>query len=188
VSHVNLIIRDKTGPLHTVSKADFCRVYFVPELLSAIAQVPFRVIYLISSIEGEELYARPKMLYLLSEAYLINSVTTSHEVYQQLQPEVDELELFASYPATNVEQPVLIHHNTVETGVIDGDCGIVVSEDNSITVRLHSDYPLYSGARPTKMEWEALLGSEFDEAMSTCRETHSFSTETFFPISRKIRQ
>lgn len=182
MSHMNLIIHDKTGLLRPIRKTDFYRIYFVPELVAALSETPFREVFLVTVIEDEQVYVRLKMLYLLAEAYLFNGVIVSQGLAEQLRPQVDNLELFASYFDSTVKSPVLVHRDTAGTEVIFGDSGIMVAKDNSVTVRLHSDYPIHPDAAPPQLQWEEILGTNFHDAMNEFRRTHTFSTEAVFPI------
>ena len=80
---------------------------------------------------------------------------------------------------------MLIYRDANDTEVIFGDSGLLISPDNSVTVRLHLDYAINPNAVPPKVKWQTILGEKFDEAMRDYRKSHIFSTEAVFPV--KIR-
>ncbi len=184
LSHVNLIIHDRTEVLRLIRKSDFYRTYFVPELVAAISEAPFREVYFVTVAEGEQLYICLKMLYLLAEIHYFNSVVMDQGLVEQIPPDVDELELFASFLQATVKSTVLVHRDTAGTEVILGDSGIVIAKDNSVVVRLHFDHPISSNAAPPTVQWQTILGAKFFEVMNTYRKLHTFSTEAFFSIHK----
>lgn len=182
MSHVNLIIQDNTGLLRSIRTANFYNNFFVPELISALAETPFREVFLVTALEDKQVYVGLKMLYLLAEAYLFNGVIVSQGFAKELPPHVDDIELFASYLASIVKSPVLIHRDTVGIEVIFGDSGIMFARHDTVTVRLHSDCPIHPDAARPHLQWKAILGIDFHDAMNEYRKTHTFCTAVAFPI------
>jgi len=181
-SHANLIILDNSGVLRLIPKEDFYRIYFVPELLRAIASAPFREIFLVTHLKDEQVYAPLKMLYLLTEAYLFNGAVVKNGLAERIPEEIDNAELFAAYLDSTVTSQVLLHEDASGKEVIFGDSGILIGADGSVTVRLHSDYPINLDAAAPSQDWEAVLGSQFRDTMNEYRESHAFSTEAVFPV------
>jgi len=182
MTHVNLIIQDKTGLLRSLRTAAFYNIFFVPELISALAETPFREVFLVTVLEDKQVYVGLKMLYLLAEAYLFNGAIVSQGFARELPPQADDIELFASYFASTVRSPVLIHRGAIGTEVIFGDSGILFQKHDTVTVRLHSDYPMHPSAVRPCLQWEAILGIGFHDAMNEYRKSHTFSTAAVFPI------
>lgn len=186
ISHANLIIHDKTGLLRVIKIADFYRIYFSPELISALSITSFREVFLITDIEDQQVYARLKMLLLLASAYLFNDVIVSNGIAERMGADVDEVELFASYFASTVEGQVLVHHDKDGSEVIFGDSGLLIAQDGSITVRLHSDRPIYPSATPPVLPWKSLLGTDFHEIMTEYRKSSKFSSEAVFSVIPRL--
>lgn len=182
ISHTNLIINDKTGLLRTINKKNFYGTYFIPELIEAISASPFREIFLVTFLQDEHVYAPLKMLYLLAEAYFFNAVIVDRGYDKKIPSEIDGAELFAAYLNSSVTYNVLIHRDTPGTEIIFGDSGILIDNNNSVTVRLHSDHPIHPDAKPPNIEWQAILGENFDDVMRDYRKSNIFSTGAVFPV------
>ena len=146
LSHVNLIIKDRSGLLRLINKEDFYGIYFVPELIKAISTAPFREIFLVTILQDEHVYVPLKMIHLLAEAYLFNGVIVQNGYEKKIPPEIDYVELFAAYLNSQLRYRVLIQCDADHTEVIFGDSGILINPDNSVTVRLHLDYAINSSA------------------------------------------
>lgn len=182
-SHANLIIQDKTGLLRITKVADFYRIYFVPELVSALSVTSFREVFLVTDIDDRQVFARLKMLLLLANAYLFNGAVVCNGIAERLRTDVDEVDLFASHFATTVEEPVLVHHHQDGTEVIFGDSGVMVAQDGSVSVRLYSDRPFHPDASPPDLQWESLLGNEFHDMTIQYRKSNTFSSDAVFAIN-----
>ena len=74
------------------------------------------------------------------------------------------------------------------TEVIFGDSGILINNDNSVTVRLHSDYAISPNAVQPNIKWQSILGENFGEAIRNCRGANVFSTEAVFPVKQQATQ
>lgn len=83
---------------------------------------------------------------------------------------------------------VLIQRDADDTEVIFGDSGILIKPDNSVTVRLHLDYEINSNAVIPSIEWQTILGENFDKAMRDYRKSNVFSTEAVFPVKQRATQ
>jgi len=184
VSHVNLIVEDRTGLLRTVAKKDFYRVYFAKELIDAITSSNFREVFVVTMLQDELVCARLKMLHLLAEVFLFNGALESSGLSSRIPNDVDELELFASYFNSLMQVPVLFHRDSSNVAdVIFGDSGIVINDDRSLGVRLHSDLPISANATAPSVDWQSICGVGFHDTMKSFREAHSFSTEAVFPVN-----
>jgi len=185
LSHTNLIIEDKTGLLSLINKNNIYHVFFIPELIKAISAAPFREIFFITILQNEHVYMSLKMLHLITEAYLFNGVIIKNGYDKIIPPEIDYVELFAAYLDSNVISRVLIHRDADDTEVIFGDSGLLISPNNSVTIRLHLDYDIYPNSVPPNIKWQTILGDDFEEAMRDYRKSNSFSTEAVFPVNKR---
>lgn len=184
LSHTNLIINDRTGLLRLINKNEFYSIFFIQELIKAISTAPFREIFFVTILQNEHVYIPLKMLYLLAEAFLFNGVIIQSGYKYKIPPEIDYSELFAAYLNSNVKYKVLIHRDVNNTEVIFGDSGLLISPDNSVTVRLHLDYAINQKAVPPRIKWQTLLGENFDDVMRDYRRTNIFSTEAAFTVKK----
>jgi hypothetical protein len=100
--------------------------------------------------------------------------------------DVNEWELFASYFSGLTESPILIHRQDLGVEVIFGDSGILMGDDNTVRVRMHSDFQIAPEARTATLDWQAILGTEFLEAINEYRMSHAFSTSATFPIQKRL--
>ncbi len=184
LSHTNLIIKDRTGLLQLINKKNFYCFFFIPELIKAISTAPFRETFLVTILQNEHVYIPLKTLYLLTEAFLFNGVIIQNGYENKIPPEIDYVELFAAYLNSNVTYRVLIYRDANDTEVIFGDSGLLISPDNSVTVRLHLDYAIHPNAVPPKIKWQTILGENFDEAIRDYRKSNIFSIGAVFPVKK----
>jgi hypothetical protein len=188
ISHTNLIIKDKSGILRLTNKKDFYRIYFIPELIKAISTATFREIFLVTILQDENVYIPLKMIHLLAEAYLFNSAIIQNGYEKIIPHHIDYSELFGAYLNSQAPNKVLTHRDADHTEVIFGDSGLLINDDNSVTVRLHSDYVISSNAVQPKIKWQSILGENFDKIMRDYRMTNVFSTEAVFPVKQQATQ
>jgi hypothetical protein len=50
------------------------------------------------------------------------------------------------------------------------------------------DYAINSNALPPSIEWKAILGENFNDAMKDYRKSSIFSTEAIFPVKQRATQ
>jgi hypothetical protein len=184
VSHTNLIIEDRTDVLRTVASADFYRVYFVPGLISAIRATAFREVFLVTMLEGQEVYVPLKMLHLLAEAYLFAGALEESGAAARIPAEIKDTELFAAYLNEATKGAVLVHRQDIGVEVIFGDSGVMFKNDDTVTVRMHSDYPLSADAVTPKADWRSSLGESFEDNLNAYRSSNTFSTSALFPVRK----
>jgi hypothetical protein len=187
VSHTNLIIEDRTDGLRTVPSADFYRVYFAPGLISAIRASAFREIFLVTTVDGQDVYAPLKMLHLLAEAYLFAGAMEESGVATRIPAEVKDTEVFAAYFNEATDGAVLIHRQDIGVEVIFGDSGIMFNDDDTVIVRMHSDFSMSAGAVSPTADWRSILGESFDDSLTAYRTSHAFSTSALFPVHKSGR-
>ncbi len=185
LSHTNLIIEDKTGLLRLINKNNLYDIFFIPELIKAISEAPFREIFLVTILQNENVYIPLKVFHLIAEAYLFNGAIIQNGYDKIIPPDINYLELFAAYLDSNVVSRVLIHHDAGDTEVIFGDAGLLIHPDNSVTVRMHLDYDIDPNAVPPNIKWQTILGDKFEEAMRDYRKSNGFSIEAVFPVKKR---
>jgi hypothetical protein len=184
VFHTNLIIEDRTGVLRAVPSADFYRVYFVPGLISAVRASAFREIFLVTTVEGQEVYVPLKMLHLLAEAYLFAGAMEESGAAARIPAEIKDTEVFAAYFNEVTDGAVLIHRQDIGVEVIFGDSGVMFKDDDTVTVRMHSDFSMSARAVSPTADWRSILGESFDESLNAYRASNAFSTSALFPVHK----
>lgn len=179
--HVNLIIYDATSLLHHIKKQDFYATYFLPELRDSLSKSSFREIFFLTTLDKKSGFIPLKMLQILSEIYLFNGII--HERYaHSIHPDIDDVELFASYFCDTVKGNVSVLSSSDGTEAIYGNTGVLVHSDNSITVRLYGDYPIPKTSHEPTLKWRDILGNDFIGAMDEFRNNSTFHSEIFFPV------
>jgi hypothetical protein len=184
MSHANLIIDDKTGSLRLLPTKEFHRAYFVTELVNAVTSSMFREIYFVTTLGGELVYVPLKMLHMLAEAYLFNGLLVQTGFDEKMPTDVHETELFAAYLNDITEAPVVVRHDSSGVEVIFGDAGLLIENDKSVKIRLHSDFPIPPDSVEPGVNWRSVLGADFDDKMKEFRRSNSFSTEAVFAVAK----
>lgn len=95
------------------------------------------------------------------------------------------MEFFGDYLNSQATDKVLIHRDADYTEVMFGDSGIIINNDNSVTVRLHSDYAISPCAAKPNIKWQSILGENFVKVMRDYRIMNIFSTEAVFPVKQQ---
>jgi hypothetical protein len=184
LSHVNLIVHDRTRVLGHMLREDFFHLYFLSELRATIAASPFREVFFLTKMKDESGFIPLKMLLLMAEAFFFNAIYTSRiGEMQHLQP-VNEFELFASYLAGKVHGLVLFREAEDGPEVIFGDSGFLVAPDRSPTIRFYQDGTYPDDARPPNLELASQLGKEFMAALAEHWTSNTFVTPLLFPTKR----
>lgn len=181
LAHVNLIIRDHTHFLHLVPRKMLFPLFFVDELKQAIAGSSFREVYFVTDVDKELGVVRLNLLHLLSEVFFFSAVFDRVRFGCSMPPDTDDLEVFASYFQSCVKGPVFVLKEANGYEVIYGDAGLYVEAD-SLSVRLHQDFPLPSDATPAASDLAKALGDQFHKDMREFRQHNTFETEVWFPI------
>lgn len=188
VSHINLIIKDNSDLLRLINKRDFYSIYFIQELRTAISTVPFREIFFVTILQNEHVYIPLKMMHLLAEAYLFNGAIVQNDYDRKIPNGDDYVELFGDYLNSQTTNKVLIHRDADDTEVIFGDSGIIINNDGSVIVRMHSDYAISPCAVKPNNKFQSILGDNFSEVMRKHRMTNIFSTDAVFPVKQQPTQ
>jgi hypothetical protein len=179
LSHTNLILHDRTNVLPTISREEFFRRYFLPELRAALAAAPFREVFFLTKMKDGPGFVPLKMLLLMAEAYFFNAIYTATEASLRF-PDVAELEVFGSYLATLVKGPVLFRQADDGTEVVYGDSGFFIAPDRSVYVRMYCDLPFPDSARAPRDHLDR-LGPEFIGKLEEHRSSNTFITPLLFP-------
>ena len=179
LSHMNLIVDDRTGVLTTTASADFYRVFCTQELQRVVFQSRFREIFFLSRFKSGPAYVPLKMLltlgrlFFFQEAVLKSGRADSMEI-------ADYMAMAAAYLRSLVREPVGIRPEGATAEVLYGDSGFILSDELHTTVRTYMDTPWptadISGATLPAWPNDLLPVLENVEADST------FTSEIAFPV------
>ena len=181
LSHINLLICDRTNVLSTMPKEEFFRLYYVAELRAAVAAAPFREVLFVAKMRDATGFVPLKTLLLMAEVYFFNAIYTAMESRGIFAPPRAELEVFGSYFAGRVKGPVLFREAADGTEVIYGDSGFFVAQDRSIFVRTYQDGFFPDDARAPDASLAGRLGSDFMGRLAELHASNTFVTPLLFP-------
>lgn len=181
LSHINLIVHDRTNVLSSILPEQFYRLYFQPELRASLAAATFREVLFLTKMKDGMGFIPLKTLLLMAEVYFFNAIYTATEGHRLFVPPRAELEVFGSYLAGQVKGAVLFREASDGTEVIYGDSGFFVAGDKSICVRTYQDCTVPGDARPPDSDLASRLGPEFMDRLAEHRASHTFVTPLLFP-------
>ncbi len=180
VSHMNLIVDDRTYVLAAVATSDFYRVFCTKELQRVVFESRFREIFFVTRFNSGAAYVRLKMLLTLSRLFFFQEAILKSGRTEAMEA-ADYMALLAAYLRSFVQQPVGIRPEGPTAEVLYGDNGFIVSDELDTTVRIYRDsrWPTadVSGAKLPALPNDLLQVLEKLEVEST------FKSEIAFPIS-----
>ncbi len=144
LGHINLIIYDTENRLFEIKKDDFYKYFFTDNLVNTIKKSLFREIYLITTVEkGKQCYFPLKLIYILSQIYLLNGFIVKSEGKLKIPQNVtDEEILLKILHIQDVKDSYITRFND-KYEIIYSNYGIIINnETNNITVHDHNDLPL----------------------------------------------
>jgi len=141
LSHVNLIVEERTGSLGTITSSDFYLYFGRPSNADAVFRSQFREIFLVTRFTTGPMYVPLKLLFTLARLHffhnaLAESLGDEHvEMY-------DYMALFAGHLRTITVGPVGIREEANTGEVLYGDTGFIVAQDAEglqTTIRMYRD-------------------------------------------------
>ncbi|OZV13535.1 hypothetical protein CIW83_03035 [Tissierella sp. P1] len=139
LSHINLIIYDTERRLNYIIKEEFCLYVMKNKLIKELIRTEFREIFLITAIDSKEYYFPLKLIFVLTELYKLNAYINSNP--QLVKSEEHELLVFASYlHSIGMKNIAYIDKESIE--IISSGYGIIVDENNKLTIRNYNDYSI----------------------------------------------
>lgn len=181
LTHINLILRDRAAIPEMTSMEPFYRLYFIPELIRALSFTYFREVFFVATTKGITGYVPLKLLMFLAELYFFNAAYVSLDGSRGFPITAPDTEVFGSYFATLVTEPVLFRQEPAGDEVIYGECGLLVTPDNSVKIRGYHDNSLPNDARAVSTELAENLNKEFIDKLATFKSSNTFVTSLFFP-------
>jgi hypothetical protein len=183
LSHTNLILHNRTNVL-PISSDQFFRLYFLPELQTALAAAHFREVFFLTKMKEGAGFVPLKMLFLVAEAYFFNAIYTATEGSRLFATPVAELEVLGSYLATVVKGPVLFRDADEGSELIYGDSGFFLARDGSVAIRMYWDEQFPNDAHAPAANLAARLGSEFTEKLLEHKSAGTFVMPLLFPTKQ----
>lgn len=142
VSHINLILDERTCPLATVESQDFYQHFFTDELRETVFHSPFREIFLLTRLKSGRVFVPLRMLLTIAQLFFFDAALASIE----LNPDMPAgyMALFAAYLRSLTSVQVGVRREDAGTEVLHGDVGLLVSQDAE---GLHSTVRMYMDAK-----------------------------------------
>lgn len=153
LTHVNLILQDKTGRFGAAEPDHVLRVLLRGSVGKAVATTTFReVFYVVNLGQTRTVFLPLRMLLLVSELFTFNTVRDASENDEVMGRSRDEeLILFGSFMHSRGVPVVLVGGTPDESAqVILGNSGALAGAEDSVTVRDYLDGPLPEVRVPPK--------------------------------------
>jgi len=180
LSHINLIMADRTGLLGHLEPASFYTLYCGPELRHAVRACKFREVYFLTSFKSGEAYVPLKLILTLASLFMFHPVVAQRHA-GDVANGTQMMRLFASYLDVTTTGPVGVRYEGSQVEVLYGDSGFIVDDQLAPTVRTYNDWPW-----PADASKEAARGEELPvglvEAINVFETENTFSTEIAFPV------
>ncbi len=162
LSHVNLIVHDKTGRFGAVEPKNVLMALLRGSVGKTVATTAFREVFYVTHVsESRTMFFPLRMLLLVSELFMFNSARVAFDNEEvRADSRDDEVTLFGSFMRSR-GVPVLLAGGTTSEKVeaILGNSGVLVSDDDNVTIRDYKDRPLpYTRVPPDRTFSEAFLG------------------------------
>ena len=180
LSHVNLIVADRTGLLTHLEPASFYQLYSGPELRQAVRCCKFREVYFVTSFKTGEAYVPLKLLVTLASLFFFHPVVTQRYL-DDAGTAARMMRLFASYLHVTTAGPVGVRSEGNLIEVLYGDSGFIVDNQLAPTVRIYNDQ-----LWPGDASKEAVKGEELPvglvEAVNAFQIENTFLMELAFHV------
>jgi len=180
VTHVNLVICDRTGLLGLVDSSMFYARFCTTELKEAIFGSMYREIYFVTRLSGKHSYVPLKLLTTAAELRVFIEVLLRQQTGAPPVVPVDLTRQFAAYLNTRVAGLVRLRTHDGGSEVLYGDGAFAVNDAYGIDVRMYEDDALPRGETIPKKELSrndvALHGM-----MRTFMEQNVLSIDLSFP-------
>jgi len=189
LSHINLIIKDRTHCLDTIKVEDFVAMYFrlAPELRTAVSRSPFREVFLVSNLEGTSGIMPLKMLHVMSEVFLFSAFVGESNSMKSAPEDIDGLEIFASYIQGNLAGSVFVSKNGDGTEVIYGNTGIGIVAGLGLVARDYADARVPENAVAADPTLAMSLDRNIYEKVEIIRQNFEFCAKIWLPLPETRR-
>jgi hypothetical protein len=140
VSHINLILDERTSSLATVESCDFYPHFFTSELRQTVFHSPFREIFLITRLKSGRVSIPLRMLLTTAQLFFFDAALASIEL--KLETTAEYMTLFTAYLRSLTSRQIGLRGGDAGTEVLHGDVGLLVSQDGDglhPAVRMYMD-------------------------------------------------
>jgi len=176
LNHINLIIYDNIKPMIKLENKDFYKYYFTNTLIDAITKSQFREIYLITQIKNGAYYYPLKLLYLISELYLLNGFIWNSNLYNNLK-ELNDLNISSNYfYKIGVEDFLIIFKKNEVKELIYSNYGIKITENNEIRIKDYNNNYFPKEVKKYNLN-ENLISDDFIIEYNNFKKNNTFETE-----------
>lgn len=182
LTHINLIIADRSRRLSRIKSEDFYPTLFTKVVRDAVAQAPFREIFFLTHLEGQLGFIPLKMLQLMSEPFFFVEGSKALGLTPLLPERRPFIEVFAAYFYKAVSPQVRYAASEEDGEVIYGDTGIMLTEKLEPIVRMHMDLALPADCRVPAQDLRDIFDDAFIARIDVFRETNTFKTSLWFPF------
>lgn len=141
LDYVNLIVRDHIGLLTGNKREDFSALVFDESMKRMVASSGFQEIFVVTRIDGNDLYIPLVSLTLVSELYAFDEALKKSCTYDDIEDWNEFQELFAQFLSI---RGFAAHISRRDDGVevILGVTGVMLDDEKGTVLRNHSDFPL----------------------------------------------
>jgi hypothetical protein len=183
LSHVNLIVDERTGVLATSESRDLCRHLRAPGFNDAVFRSRFREIFLVTRFKSGPCFVPLKMLLGLAQLHFFDDALATVIGEQQLET-YEYMELFARNLSSIADGVVGIRREGTTAEVLYGDTGYVIVEDAEgvhTAVRMYRDaeWPSFETAPSALSPLDAQIHAAVSELMAR----NTFASNIAFAVS-----
>jgi hypothetical protein len=148
LNHINLIVYDTENRLIGENSKLFYHLFYKEKLKETLINSPFREIFYITRFDKyKEVWLPLKLIYLVSELYLLNSYINSSKNSLKIDKYNNELELYGEY----LHRKGIKNLFTIETSsnyeIIWGNYGILIQNGNSVIIHDYREHQIPAQAQ-----------------------------------------
>jgi|GEM_PF-2005066 len=188
LNHINLIIYDTENRLIGENSRMFCHLFYKQKLKETLRNSPFREIFYITRFDKDkEVWLPLKLIYLVSEIYLLNSFTNCKKNLK-IDKYNNELKLFGEY----LFRKGLKNMFTIETSssyeIIWGNYGILIQGGNSVIIHDYREHliPVQAQVFVNTVDYEVILDKDTMESIKMYSYENIFETDMEFGVNRQV--
>jgi len=180
LNHINLILYDTENRLSTILRKEFFGYFFTEKVVEIILESKYREIYLITSLENNQLYFPLKMIYVLAKLFLIDYFIINEKHSLSTQDENTWLSLLADYLiSVGINEKIYLLD---ENQLICGNYGFLITKDGSINIRDYNDYKTPNHAKTYR--YIKYLDKNMFRQIKDCENGTIFTAEIGFDVRK----
>jgi len=150
LDYINLIVRDHIGRLECSKREHFSALVFDESLKQTVAESGFQEVFVVTRIEGSDMFVPLVSLTLVSELYAFGEALQRSGTDDETIADRNEfIELFAQFLSVRgFAARISRRDDGVE--VILGGTGVMLNDEKGILIRNHSDFLLPACESPPR--------------------------------------